>query len=145
MTNELIKKLENTSKELLKPCELKALKNYNQVKEYFIINNYSFVLDYLLKAKWLDVRITPEANKDSYSILYRDSFKPTIKFSSFNDEPILILSDSLNTKCSFNLKLIDDVRIDVLNDERLKLQFKYEYKSKEYMFFVISVELKLIM
>lgn len=137
----------------LKPYQRKFVNNVNLAKNYISEHNYSHLLKYIEKATTIEIDICHSVSfkKDSNKIKSYSSIltsvinNPYITFSSFKNEPQIIINEFDNhfhiPVMAINLTCISDYIITDISDKCLQLFFNYNYGEDGYRnMFIINIK-----
>lgn len=143
---EIKKDLFNLPEDALKPYQRKFVNNVNLVKSYISEHNYNHLLKYLEDATKINISVCQSVSfaedrkriKSYTSLLTSVIENPLIVFSSFNNEPQIIINNNHIPTMIINLACINDFVVTVSSDNRLQVFFNYGEDGYSNMF-IISI------
>ena len=135
----------------LKHYQRKFVNNVNLVKSYIAEHNYNHLLKYLEDATKINICVCQSVSfaedrksiKSYTSLLTSVIENPLIVFSSFNNEPQIIINNNNIPTMIINLACINDFVVTVISDNRLQVFFNYGEDGYSNMF-IISIYCDLI-
>ncbi len=130
----------------LKPHQRKFVNNVNLVKNYIAEHNYNHLLKYLEDATKINISVCQAVlfSEDSKRIKSYTSLltsvieNPLIIFSSFNNEPVIVINNQHTPAMNINLTGVNDFAITSISDNRLQVFFNYGEECYSNMF-IISI------
>lgn len=140
------KDLFNLPEDALKPYQRKFVNNVNLVKSYIAEHNYNNLLKYIEDATKINISVVQSVSfaedrksiKSYTSLLTSVIENPLIVFSSFNNEPQLIINNNHIPAMIINLACINDFVVTSISDNRLQVFFNYGEDGYSNMF-IISI------